>query len=289
VNAIALHGVGYRYADGTPALRDVNLAVEMGEKVAIVGSNGAGKSTLIELISGFRFPFQGHVEVLGESLGRDSAPQIRKHLGLVFQDPDDQVFMPRVWDDVAFGPKNLRWTVERTREAVEYALRELRILDLRDRAPHRLSYGQKKRVAIAGILAMDPEILLLDEPTTGLDPRTRSELLRKLSEMPKTMLVTTHHVDDLIEFVDRIVVLNGTVIADGAPRDVLLKEQVLEEADLEVPTIARLFRVLRDRGFPVDDLPLSIDEAVIRLMTQSEPPLPSAEAAGKSRRNAPKD
>ena len=233
-----------------------------GERVAVVGSNGAGKSTLLELLAGFRMPFEGRVEIFGEALTRESAPRLRRHLGLIFQDPDDQVFMPRVWDDVAFGPKNLRWSPERVQEAVERALRELEIEDLRERAPHRLSHGQKRRVALAGVLAMDPEILLLDEPTTGLDARMRSRILEKLSSLSQTMLVTTHHVEDFAEFVDRIVVLQGSVVASGLPRDVLLRDDLLESAGLEAPSLPRLFRALRARGYPVGRIPLSIEEAV---------------------------
>ncbi len=207
-------------------------------------------------------PFAGRVEIFGEALTKESAPRLRRRLGLVFQDPDDQVFMPRVWDDVAFGPKNLRWPEDRVRETVERALRELGIADLRDRAPHRLSHGQKKRVAIAGVLAMEPEVLLLDEPTTGLDMRTRSQLLARLFATRRTMIVTTHLVDDFAGLVDRIVVLDGRVVADGPPREVLLRDDLLERANLEVPVMARLLRALRDRGYPLDDLPASVEAAV---------------------------
>ncbi len=249
----------------------LDLRVEQGEKVALVGANGAGKSTLLELIAGFRFPFRGQVEVLGQALTKETARTIRKHLGLVFQDPDDQVFMPRVWDDVAFGPKNLRWSPDQVREAVDRSLLELRIKDLEDRAPHRLSYGQKKRVAVAGVLAMSPEILLLDEPTTGLDYPTRCELLKKISGMSTTMLITTHHVEDLVGFVDRLVVLDVTKVAEGDPREVMTRDDLMAKAKLEVPTIGRVYRLLRQLGHPVEDLPMSLDDAIDLLAAKLRP------------------
>ena len=278
--ALRHEGGGYAYPDGISALQGIDLDVGEGERVAVVGSNGAGKSTLLELLAGFRTPFTGRGEIFGEALTKDNAPRLRRRLGLIFQDPDDQVFMPRVWDDVAFGPKNLRWPPERVQAAVERALRDLEIDDLRERAPHRLSHGQKRRVALAGVLAMDPEILLLDEPTTGLDSRMRSRMLEKLSSLSKTMLVTTHHVEDFAEFVDRIVVLQGRVVASGRPRDVLLRDDLLEGAGLEPPSLPRLFRALQARGYPVDRIPLTVEEAVDLLVHAAAPSRAGARAAG---------
>ncbi len=264
--AIDVTDLTYAYPDGTRALDHLDLRVEGGEKVAIVGGNGAGKSTLLELLCGFHFPFQGAARIQGEPMTRESAARVRRHLGLVFQDPDDQVFMPRVWDDVAFGPTNLGWTPEQVRITVEAALAELRIHDLRDRAPHRLSFGQRKRVAIAGVLAMDPEVLLLDEPTSGLDREARSELLSLLATSRKTLLIATHNLEGIVGFVDRVVVLNVTKVAEGGPREILLRDDVMAAANVDAPPISRLFRALQKQGRPVETLPLSIEEAV-RVLT----------------------
>ncbi|OGS50236.1 MAG: hypothetical protein A3K65_08590 [Euryarchaeota archaeon RBG_16_68_12] len=279
--AIEVTDLTYAYPDGTGALEHLDLRVEEGEKVAIVGGNGAGKSTLLELLCGFHFPFQGAVRIQGELLTRESAARVRRHFGLVFQDPDDQVFMPRVWDDVAFGPTNLGWTPERVRNAVEEALVELRIHDLRDRAPHRLSFGQRKRVAIAGVLAMNPEVLLLDEPMSGLDHEARSELLSLLSASRKTHLITTHNLEGIVEFMDRVVVLKVTKVAEGGPREILLRDDIMAAANVDVPPISRLFRALQKRGHPMETLPLSIEEA-IRVLTgelaKAEVPRPARPA-----------
>jgi len=233
VAAIALRQVTYAYPDGVVAIEGVDLDVEVGERVAIVGPNGAGKSTLLHLTAGFQWPFGGEVRVFGELLTRKSAPAIRRHLGLVFQDPDDQVFMPRVWDDVAFGPRNLGWPEARVREAVERALAGMGIADLAERVPHRLSFGQKKRVALAGVLAMDPDVLLLDEPTTGLDPRARHDLLGTLRILDKTLIIATHHLEEVGVFADRLVVLDRRKIAEGTPREILARKDVLAALDLE--------------------------------------------------------
>jgi cobalt/nickel transport system ATP-binding protein len=263
--AVEIRGLTYAYPDGVAALDHLDLTVAEGEKVAVIGSNGAGKSTLLELLAGFHFPFQGDVRIMGEVLTKENAARARRHLGLVFQDPDDQVFMPRVWDDVAFGPKNLAWPPERVADAVDRTLKEMGIEDLKDRAPHRLSYGQKKRVAIAGVLAMEPEILLLDEPSSGLDARSRTDLLARLATLDRTLVLATHSVEEAAWFVDRLVVLGGRKLAEGRPRDILAQGDLLTAAGLEVPTMGRLFRALGELGVPFDPVPLSVEEAFDRL------------------------
>jgi cobalt/nickel transport system ATP-binding protein len=263
MNLLEISGLGFAYPDGTVALRDVTLSIERGEKVAVVGPNGAGKSTLLQLIAGFRMPFTGRVAVSGKELRESSSDEIRRDLGLLFQDPDDQIFMPTVEEDVAFGPRNL--DMDDIEERVLRGLRSAGIEKLAKRQPHKLSYGMKKRVAIAGVIAMDPKVLLLDEPTSGLDPRSRMELIKLLRGMDRTMLIATHDLEAAAEIVDRAIVLNECVVMEGTLRDLVMAKDVVESAGLELPPISRLFKVLDAMGYPIDSLPVSMDQAVAEL------------------------
>jgi len=263
MNLLEISGLGFAYPDGTVALRDVALSIERGEKVAVVGPNGAGKSTLLQLIAGFRMPFTGRVIVSGKELKESSSDEIRRDLGLLFQDPDDQIFMPTVEEDVAFGPRNL--DMDDIEERVLRGLRSAGIEKLAKRQPHKLSYGMKKRVAIAGVMAMDPKVLLLDEPTSGLDPRSRMELIKLLKGMDRTMLIATHDLEAAAEIVDRAIVLNESVVMEGTLRDLVMAKDVVESAGLELPPISRLFKVLDAMGYPIDSLPVSMDQAVAEL------------------------
>lgn len=255
--------VNFTYDDGTAALKNVSFTVAEGEKVAIVGPNGAGKSTLLHLVAGFRTPFEGEVLISGQQLNESSADDLRRQIGVLFQDPDDQVFMPTVEEDVAFGPRNLK--MDDIPGRVTRALRSAGIEHLAKRKPHRLSYGTKKRVAIAGTLAMDPRILLLDEPTSGLDPRSRSELISLLRSMDRTMLIATHDLEAAAEIVDRAIVLNESIVMEGSMRELVLAKEILERTGLEVPPISKLFGVLSSMGYPVEDLPVSMNQAVAEL------------------------
>jgi len=263
LKVLEAESVGFVYEDGTVALDKVSLVMEEGEKVALVGPNGAGKSTLLHLIAGFRTPFSGKVVVSGKSLDSSSADLVRRDLGLVFQDPDDQVFMPTVEEDVAFGPRNLG--LDDIDRRVTDALKSTGIEDLARRRPHRLSHGMKKRVAIAGVLAMDPKMLLLDEPTSGLDPRARKDLVRLLKEMDRTMLIATHDLEAASEIVDRVVVLNVGIVMQGTMAELVAARDVLESAGLEMPPLPRLFRLLEARGFPTNEMPVSMEQAVAEL------------------------
>jgi len=198
-----------------------------------------------------------------QTLTESSADDLRKKIGLLFQDPDDQIFMPTVEEDVAFGPRNLR--LEDIDDRVSRGLRSAGVETLAKRKPHKLSYGMKKRVAIAGIMAMDPNILLLDEPTSGLDPRARSELIKLLKGMDRSMLIATHDLEAAAEIVDRAVVLNVGILTEGTIRDLVMSRDVLERAGLEIPPVSRLFSVLGSMGYSVDALPVSIDQAVAQL------------------------
>jgi cobalt/nickel transport system ATP-binding protein len=258
----------YSYEDGTVALKDVSLSLEDGERVAVIGPNGAGKSTLLHLIAGFRTPFTGDVRVHGRSLDPDSAKAVRRDIGLLFQDPDDQLFMPTVEEDVAFGPMNLG--LDDVGGRVAKAMRGAGVESLAKRRPHRLSHGMKKRVAIAGILAMDPRVLLLDEPTSGLDPRSRADLVSLLKGTRKTMLMATHDLDAVAEVVDRVLVLNVSPMAEGRLGDLAAMGRVLEDAGLEPPQLTRLFMTLKDMGFEADNLPTTMDQAVAQTVRMLE-------------------
>jgi len=264
VRALEIDNLAYSYEDGTVALKGLSLAVEEGEKVAVIGPNGAGKSTLLHLIAGFRMPFTGEVRVHGRMLDQQSAGAVRRDVGLLFQDPDDQLFMPTVEEDVAFGPVNLR--LDDVEGRVAKAMRSAGVDAIAERRPHRLSHGMKKRVAIAGILAMDPKVLLLDEPTSGLDPRSRAELISLLKGMKKTMLMATHDLDAVAEVVDRVLVLNISPVAEGRLGELAGRGSVLEDAGLEPPQLTRVFKALEDKGFKVDHLPTTMDQAVAHLI-----------------------
>lgn len=260
LKAIDIRSLSYSYDDGTEALKDVSLDLDEGEKLAVVGPNGAGKSTLIHLLAGFRTPFEGEVFVAGQRLAKETADKVRRSVGLVFQDPEDQIFMPTVEEDVAFGPLNL--SLDDVEGRVTRALRAVGIEHIAKRGPHHLSYGMKKRVAIAGVLAMDPKVLLLDEPTSGLDPRSRSGLVQLLKDMDRSMLIATHDLDAAAEIVDRVVVLNVSVTATGTLAELLGRPEVLERAGLELPSTAKVFKRLREMGYPVESLPASMDQSV---------------------------
>ena len=260
---LEIESMGFSYEDGTVALENVSLSLERGEKVAIVGPNGAGKSTLLHLIAGFRMPFTGKVSIDSQTLTESSADDLRKTVGLLFQDPDDQIFMPTVEEDVAFGPRNLR--LEDIDGRVSKGLRSAGVETLAKRKTHKLSYGMKKRVAIAGIMAMDPDILLLDEPTSGLDPKARSELIKLLKGMDRSMLIATHDLEAAAEIVDRAIVLNVGILMEGTMRDLVMSRDLLERAGLEIPPVSKLFSVLGSMGYSVEALPVSMDQAVAQL------------------------
>jgi len=266
VRAIEVRGVSYTYRDGTTALRGLNLDVERGEKVGIVGPNGAGKSTLFELLTGLRFPDEGTIRIMGEELHRRNADDLRRYVGLVFQDPDDQVFMPRVWDDVAFGPINMNLPSAVVAERVQSALHAVGLEGFDDRVPHRLSQGERKRVAIAGVLAMDPEILLLDEPTADLDGAGRRRLIDDLNALEKTILVATHDVEAAVEITERAIVMDHSNLGGGSYEEIFSNPALLEGARLEVPSLPRLFSALCQEGL-LCQIPTDVDEALVLLRT----------------------
>jgi len=229
-HSIEVEHLSFAYPDGHQALRDVSLSIEPCEKVALVGPNGAGKSTLILHLNGILSGSRGAVRVCGLPAAPGNLRRLRAMVGLVFQSPDDQLFSPTVYDDVAYGPLYQGLSPAEVQQRVEEALEAVRMSDYAGRVSHHLSVGEKKRIAIATVLSMKPDVLVLDEPTAGLDPRARRSLIHLLDELPLTMLVSTHDMLLVRELLPRMVVMDeGRVVADG-PTDELMNDSALLEA-----------------------------------------------------------
>jgi cobalt/nickel transport system ATP-binding protein len=231
-----LEDVSFAYPDGHHALKGVDLAIDAGERVAILGPNGAGKTTLVLHLNGVLVPEAGKVRVGDLTVGKENLREVRRRVGLVFQDPDDQLFMPTVREDVAFGPANLGHRDEELEEMVHAALDAVGMSEHANRPPHHLSFGQRRRVAIATVLAMDPEILVLDEPSSNLDPLGRREIAEILDSLDLTLILVTHDLPYALQLCPRSVVMNGgRVVADGPTRDILSDDVVMKENNLELP------------------------------------------------------
>ncbi|MFM7678202.1 MAG: energy-coupling factor ABC transporter ATP-binding protein [Roseiflexaceae bacterium] len=239
----SVRDVVYSYANtATPALDHVSLTIHAGQRVAIMGANGSGKSTLLRILDGLYFPQSGQVDAFGHTLDEHHlldesfAHTFRRRVAFVFQNPDIQLFNPTVFDEVAFGPLQMRWDKETILKKVAETLDQLEISHLRDRAPHRLSGGEKKRVAIASVLVLDPEVILLDEPTAALDPRSQSRVVDFLVEWgngKKTVIVATHDLDTLSEIADDAYIFqNGKIVAHDTPQALLANQQLLRDANL---------------------------------------------------------
>lgn len=259
---IEVQNLSYRYPDGTEALKSVSFSVERGTKAVLLGPNGSGKSTLIMHLNGVFLPQKGKVFVDGQEVNRKTEQAVRRKVGVVFQDPDDQVFASTVWEDVAFGLFNLGIQEKEVRKRVEEVLKSVGVWHLRGRIPYHLSYGEKKKVALAGVLVMEPEIIVLDEPGTYLDPQGKRELfsiLEVLCKNQKTLLIATHNVDLAAEWADRVIILKeGRVLKEG-DRSLLLEEELLSEANLVFPRVSELFLRV---GFAKEDVPFNLEEAV---------------------------
>jgi cobalt/nickel transport system ATP-binding protein len=227
--------LSYKYPDGTPALTDVNFHVFEGERLAVIGPNGAGKSTLFFHLNGI-FQGDGEVFVLGERLTAETAASIRKKVGLVFQDPNDQLFMPTVFEDVAFGPSNLGCSETEVRERVQTALIQVGMEGSETSTPQHLSVGQRKKVALAAVLAMKPAILAFDEPSSGLDPRSRRTLIEFLKALPQPQLIATHDLDLVLDVCHRAIVLDGgRIVGEGKIPEIFDQEDLLMTHGLEKP------------------------------------------------------
>jgi len=269
MNVIETKDITYHYPDGTKALDNVNFKAEEGKIVALLGPNGAGKSTLFLHFNGILRPTSGSVVVDGSEIKYDKKDlmRVRQNVGIVFQNPDDQLFAPTVLEDVAFGPMNLGLSKEEVEQRVDESLKRVGMEEVKKKAPHHLSGGQKKRVAIAGILAMKPKIMVLDEPTSGLDPKGASQILRILYELNKegmTIIISTHDVDLVPLYANQVYIIsNGQIIKEGSPQEVFEDVKTIREANLRLPRIAHLMEILqKEDKMPFDKhYPLTIGEA----------------------------
>ncbi|CEL24414.1 ATP-binding cassette domain-containing protein [Methanobacterium formicicum] len=276
MNVLETKNVNYRYPDGTPALEDVNFSAAQGKMVALLGPNGAGKSTLFLHFNGILRPSAGTVMVENVPLTYDkkSIMKVRQKVGIVFQNPDDQLFAPTVEEDVAFGPLNVGLDQDEVERRVAESLERVGMAGFEKKPPHHLSGGQKKRVAIAGILAMSPEIMVLDEPTSGLDPKGASRilhLLHKLNQEGMTIVISTHDVDLVPLYASQVYIISeGHIIKEGTPQDVFSDEETIRNANLRLPRIAHLMEILQKKDeLPFEKpYPLTIGEARKKLLKE---------------------
>ncbi len=233
---VDLKDVHFQYPDGTEALKGITFRIVHGESVGIAGANGMGKTTLLLNLSGHIIPTKGEVSIGEVTLTKKTKQEIWKKVGFVFQRTDDQLFMPTVYEDVAFGPINLGLSPEKVDERSKKALEMVGCLHLSNRPPHRLSEGQKRSVAIATVMAMDPDILMMDEPASNLDPKSRRQLINLLKGFEHTKIIASHDLDLILDVCQRCMIIKqGKVIADGPAEEILLNEPLLKENSLELP------------------------------------------------------
>lgn len=251
---IEIRDLNYSYGDGTSALKGINISLVQGKKVALVGPNGAGKSTLMLMMNGILRPNSGEVLFSGKPLRYDAASlrSIRRAVGMVFQNSDDQLFAPTVYQDVAFGPINLGFPSEKVKRYVGFALQYVGLCGYERRPPHHLSGGEKKRVAIAGILAMEPEVMILDEPTSNLDPASSEEIMEMLDELNhggKTLIISTHDVELAYRWADEVILMkDGEVVRRGTAQDVFGDVDLIRDARLKLPLVVDIYHELMGRG-----------------------------------------
>lgn len=225
--------MNYSYPDGKEALKDINIKIDNNETIAIVGANGAGKSTLIKTIVGIFLTTQGDIIVDGEKVTKKTLSSIRKEVGVVFQNPDDQLFMNKVYDDIAFGPRNYNFTEEEVKEKVERVMKNLDIEKLSERSPNNLSGGEKRKVAIATVLSMEPSIILFDEPTSFLDAKGKRMLIETLKNINTTKIIATHDLEMVKDICERVIVLKeGKIMADGNPKEIFSDIDFMEKCEL---------------------------------------------------------
>jgi len=238
--ALDVRDLVFTYPDGTPALRGLSFRIEPGETVGLIGGNGAGKSTLLLHLNGTLFPTRGEVRIGDTRVSPETAAWARRTVGLVLQDPDDQLFMPTVEEDIAFGPLNAGFPSDEVDRRVRAALEGVNMTPVRKRPPYRLSAGEKRAVAIATVLAMEPEILVLDEPSSHLDPRARRRLIEWLKSYDSTCLIATHDLELVVEICSRVLVLDGgRLVAQGPTVNLLKDESLMQAHGLECPHILR--------------------------------------------------
>ncbi len=263
----------YTYSDGTDALKGVNLDIRSGEKIAVLGSNGSGKSTLFLCINGVLKAESGDIEYMGKALRYDkkSLIEMRKNIGIVFQDPETQLFCVTVYQEVAFGPNNLKYDKNELNACVQQSMQSVDVAQFKDKPPHFLSYGQKKRVSVASVLSMDPQIIIFDEPTSALDPlhaKQIKELMQMLSERGKTIIMATHDVEMAYAWADRVIVMrDGIVCKEDTPYVIFSDKKLLEDCHLDTPYVLRVFNKMTETGlFKKDSTPpCDIDELEHRI------------------------
>ena len=273
-----LENLSHQYSDGTLALNEVSLSFDKGERIALLGTNGSGKTTLLYHLNGILKPTSGKIYYEDKPLQYDSKSllELRRRVGFVFQDPNDQLFAPTVKQDVAFGPLNLGQPPDQVKRIVNEALATVGMAEFAEKPPHFLSLGQKKRVALAGVLAMQPEVIIMDEPTSNLDPRATSEILHLLLQLNKesgiTLLLATHDVDMVPLFANRLYILDkGKLVSEGSPKELFSDTEMIRRVNLRSPRITHLFEVLKkENNLPINPkLPLTISEArreILRLL-----------------------
>lgn len=278
--SISLKNVTYTYMPKTPfektAIDTINLEIQRGEFVAIIGHTGSGKSTLVQHLNGILKPTQGTVTVDGVDLHdkKAAAKAARSKVGMVFQYPEHQLFEETIYADIAFGPKNLGLTEDEIDQRVKRAMNfvGLDFDQYAQRSPFQLSGGQMRRVAIAGVIALEPEYLILDEPSAGLDPRGRDEIFQEIVQLYQssgiTVILVSHNMEDVAKMATRLIVMNGGKVSlDGSPLEVFREPEKLKAAGVDVPPVTALLRLLKLRGLPIDDSLLTIDEAVATITT----------------------
>ncbi len=233
---IKIKDLEYIYPDGIKAIEGINLDIFKGESIGLIGPNGAGKSTLLLHLNGILREGPGSIEILGMKVKKKTLTKIRQKVAIVFQEPDDQLFMPTVFDDVAFGPMNTGYSEEKVRRKVKEALKEVGMAGYEKRCSHHLSLGEKKRISLATVLSMQPEIMILDEPTSNLDPRARRHLIELLNNLNLTKIVAGHDLELILEICQRVILLDeGKIVTNGETREVLSNKSLMESHGLEVP------------------------------------------------------
>lgn len=269
---LSTENLSFTYPDGTQALKNINIEIEKGEKVAIIGSNGAGKSTLFSHFNGLTEPTSGCVKIEDKpiSFEKDELLKVRQKVGIVFQDPNDQLFAPTVKEDIAFGPMNLGLSYDEVEKRVEDALKMVGMENYEDKTPHHLSGGQQKRIAIAGIIAMKPELMILDEPTAGLDPDGVEKVLNimnQLNEEGMTLIISSHDIDMISKYADKIFVLyNGEIIESGNKNKIFSDMELLKKAHLRTPITTEILYNLKESGLNVNTEKISVKDTCAEII-----------------------
>lgn len=269
---LSTENLSFTYPDGTRALKNINIEIEKGEKVAIIGPNGAGKSTLFSHFNGLTEPTSGCVKIEGKpiSFEKDELLKVRQKVGIVFQDPNDQLFAPTVKEDIAFGPMNLGLSYDEVEKRVEDALKMVGMENYEDKTPHHLSGGQQKRIAIAGIIAMKPELMILDEPTAGLDPDGVEKVLNNMNQLNEegmTLIISSHDIDMISKYADKIFVLyNGEIIESGNKNKIFSDMELLKKAHLRTPITTEILYNLKESGLNVNTEKISVKDTCAEII-----------------------